>query len=134
MSIQLKLTALTKRATELAQQNKFQEALELIDKHGEDSQGNAEAQYIRGVCLRCLNQNDNALSALQGVLDIDREYIRAHQELGHVYKSQGNISAAIDAYEAAVRADNALIVSWKSLLPLYQKQGITKFRTGISFC
>lgn len=121
MSSKASSSLYTEQATELAKKGEFQAALDLISLHEGELSAYAEAHYIRAVCLRRLQQDEDAITALEQVLSIDSKYVRAYQELGHILKNQGKISPAIKAYETAVLADGALIASWKSLAALYTK-------------
>lgn len=115
--------SIAQQATELAKQNKFKEALELLTSTEAQLTQDAEAHYVRAVCLRRLGQREDSINALEQVLSIDSSYVRAYQELGHVFKDQGKLSAATKAYETAVDKDDALIASWKALAALYDKAG-----------
>ncbi len=121
MSSQTPSQSLTLNATELVKQGKFQAALDFIDSNQDELSTNAEAHYLRAVCLRRLKRHDDAITALDAVLNLDSNYVRSYQELGHNLNDQGKVSAAIKAYETAVTADNALLASWKALVNLYTK-------------
>jgi tetratricopeptide (TPR) repeat protein len=121
MSLQTPSHAVILSTTELVKKGMFQAALDIIASNQDELNTNAEAYYIRAVCLRRLKRHEDAISALNLLLGIDSDYVRAYQELGHVFVDQGKISSAIKAYETAVNADNALIASWKALVNLYTK-------------
>lgn len=121
MSSETSTQVLTLHATELVKKGMFQAALDFIISNEGDLNANAEAHYIRAVCLRRLKRQDDAVNALNAVLNLDSNYSRAYQELGHNLNEQGKVSAAIKAYETAVTADSALIASWKALVVLYTK-------------
>lgn len=113
---------ITNTATELAKQGKFQAAVECLNTIGEGFNVDAEANYVMAVCLRKLGNNDKAIEHLNIVLLIDSNYVRAHQELGHIYLSQDKHVLAVEAYEKAVQQDSALIASWRNLVALYTKK------------
>jgi tetratricopeptide (TPR) repeat protein len=121
MSPQTPSQALTAQATELVKKGFFQAALDFISSNHDELNANAEALYISAVCLRRLKRQEDAISTLDLLLSIDSDYVRAYQELGHVFNDQGKLSSAIKAYENAVAADNALIASWTALVNLYTK-------------
>ncbi|MFT6408520.1 MAG: tetratricopeptide (TPR) repeat protein [Arenicella sp.] len=123
MSLQTSSQDLTLKATELVKKGMFQAALDFIISNQHELESNAEAHYIRAVCFRRLKQQDAAVGALEMVLSIEPNYVRAYQELGHVLNDQGKVSSATKAYETAVLADNALIASWTALINLYSKSG-----------
>ena len=110
-----------KQATELARTGQFQRAINTLNLIGGELGQNAEASYVLAVCLRKLDRCDEAVSCLKNVLDLDPHFVRAHQELGHIYTQQGVITKAIDAYESALKQDSALIASWRALTMLYAK-------------
>jgi len=114
---------LTQSATELVKKGQFQAALDLIAEHEVTLSNNAEAHYIRAVCLRRLKKDDDAITALEQVLSVDAKYARAYQELGHILRDQGKEAASIKAFNQAVTVDDALIASWKSLAALHSKSG-----------
>ncbi len=109
-------------ATESAKQGQFAQAIAALDTLGEQINSYPEAAYVRAVCLRRLNQAENAIAQLQSILENEPSYARAHQEVGHIFNEQGKLSAAIEAFERATQIDDALIGSWRALEQLYQKQ------------
>jgi len=113
-------------AMQLAKQGQFQKSIDLLNGSGEALSINVEAVYIKAVCLRKLNRNSDSVDALQQVLDLDPSYVRAHQELGHIFLSEGRLQKAIGAYEQALSVDPALIASWRALTGLYSKTGELK--------
>ncbi len=110
------------QATELAKAGQFDAALKLIEAAEIDQQdADVECIYVKAVCLRKLGKDDDAITSLEQVLNLDEGYVRAFQELGHILLSQGKLSAAANAYEEAVAKDPALIASWRSLTQIYKQ-------------
>jgi len=109
------------KAMDLAKAGRFQDALEALQSMDEALSISAEAIYIQAVCLRKLNKNEQAVDALQRVLELDNNYVRAYQELGHIFVSEGRIQNAIGAYEQALSVDSALVASWRALTALFAK-------------
>lgn len=114
------------QAMNLAKAGKFAKAIEGLDSLGDALDGDAEAIYVKAVCLRKLSQNANAITTLEQVLSLDSNYVRAYQELGHILVSEGKLSKAITAFEKALTMDPALLASWRSLATLYDKTGDVK--------
>lgn len=118
--------AIAIKATELAKSGQFQKAIDLLNSLGDALSIDAEASYIFAVCLRKMNRNDEAILILKNVLSLDQNYVRAYQELGHIFVSQGLLKLAIQAFESAVQKDSALIASWRALANLYAKTSESK--------
>lgn len=116
---------LINRATELAKAGQFNEALVSLDSLGAAISENAEAAYVRAVCLRRLGQIQQAIEQLQDIVIHDSSFARAHQEVGHIFKQQGNTQAATEAFERAVSVDSALLGSWRALSALYTESANT---------
>lgn len=113
--------AIAAQATELAKSGQFQKAIDLLNTIGDALSIDVEAGYILAVCLRKLKRNDEAVLRLENILNLDDSYVRAYQELGHIFVSQGLLTPAIQAYESALEKDSALIASWRALTTLYAK-------------
>ena len=114
--------SLAEQATELAKARQFAEAVALIDSSdGKHLSSDVESIYVKAVCLRKLGKNEDAITALEQVLNLDKNYIRAFQELGHVLLSQGRLKGSASAYEQALSQDPALIASWRALTQIYSK-------------
>ena len=112
-------STLIQKATELVKTGQFQSALNALDSSGIAFAQNTEADYVRAVCLRRLERAQEAIELLQAIVVHDPSFARAHQEVGHIFKQQGNREAAIGAFERAVSVDSALIGSWRALKVLY---------------
>ena len=112
---------LINQATEMAKAGQFQAALDALNSLGADITTSPDAAYVRAVCLRRLGQLEGAIVQLQEIVVQDPSFARAHQEVGHIFKQQGNSKAALEAYERAVSVDSALIGSWRALKVLYHE-------------
>ncbi len=121
MSDQNQVVSIPAQATELAKSGEYQVALDKLDEMGAELSSDVEGTYVRAVCLRKLNKNDDAITALEQVLKLDSSYIRAYQELGHILLAQGELTKAAKAYETAVSKDSALLASWRALAGIYKK-------------
>lgn len=100
-------------------QNQLSEADTAISKLVKSRPDHAEAQYVKAVVNRLLNQPDEAFRALGKLHEIMPRHSRGFQEKGHLWMAQRNLESAIDAFEMAVDLDSALITSWKALIGLY---------------
>ena len=100
-------------------QRRFGEADAAISKLVQSQPDRAEAQYVKAVVKRLLNQHDEALQALGDLHEIMPEHSRGYQEKGHLWMAKRDLKFAIDAFEKAVELDSALITSWKALIGLY---------------
>lgn len=123
MSSDKQTSNISTQATELAKQGQFQAALEKLAELGAELAGDPEGIYIKAVCLRKLNRPDDAITALEQVLNLDANYVRAYQELGHILVATGKLTQATKAYEQALAKDSALPASWRALRGLYTKLG-----------
>ncbi|MEM7359120.1 MAG: sulfotransferase [Pseudomonadota bacterium] len=114
--------SISQQAMELAKAGQFQAGLDKIAELG-DGDADAESLYIKAVCLRKLHRYDEAVADLQQVVTLDPAYVRAHQEMGHIFLAEGKLQQAINAFEKAVASDSALLGSWRALSSLYAKTG-----------
>ncbi len=111
------------QAENLARQGNFQAALDLIQTEGEAALGNPSALYVKAVSHRSLGQRNQALGALEQLLNLNPDHVRAHQEVGHIYVAEKDAERAIRGYEQAVKRDPAMLSSWKPLVMLYRMTG-----------
>ena len=107
------------KATRLAQSGDFSGSIDMIETIGDGLSEEPSALYVQGVCLRKLQRHDDAIEKLEQVLELDSQFVRAYQELGHVFIAQKKAMQAIQSYETAVKMDPALIASWRTLHDLY---------------
>jgi len=98
---------------------RFGEADAAISKLVQSQPGHAEAQYVKAVVKRLLNQPDKAFRALDKLHEIMPGHSRGYQEKGFLWMAKRDLTNAIDAFEKAVALDSALISSWKALIGLY---------------
>ena len=107
----------------LMRQGKFDAAIEQADKLIEKYPKNIEALYFKAVSARFSKQYDMARDTLQTLRKIAPEFGRGLQEEGHLARDNGSIDAAMMSYQRAVRANPALIASWRELAKIYQRKG-----------
>jgi len=84
---------------------------------------NRDVLYLIAVCQRYLGRVVDALATLEQLEEIHPNYGRLFQERGHCYRSLGNASAAVTAYEQAVSRNHTLTASWKALSALWHSLG-----------
>lgn len=92
--------------TELYDAQKFEEALKHYDAALVDKPSDARVQYNRGLALHKLGRNDEAKTAFQNALDLDRSGELAgkiHYNLGNVAAATGDKQTAIKEFRAALR-------------------------------
>jgi tetratricopeptide (TPR) repeat protein len=97
-------------------------ALKNIDSILERSPGNADAEYMRAVCLRYLSEYDPALETLKHLQTRHPLFSRAFQEEGHLHMARKDADNALRAYQHATRLNPALLASWKGQLVLLARQ------------
>ena len=108
---------------ETIKQGQYSDALRQLDALDQQLHSDADALYLRAICLRALDRGNDALQTLHQLLVINPEHIRAFQEIGHTYIAARNADKATEAYAEAVRRDPALLDSWKPLVTLYKMAG-----------
>lgn len=101
-------------------QNRLREAGVAISELVDLQPGHAEAQYVKAVVNRLLNQPEVAFQALDKLHEIMPEHSRGYQERGFLWMAKRDLKPAIHAFEKAVHLDSALISSWKGLIGLYK--------------
>ena len=103
---------------ELSIQNRdFDSALKLCDKY-KSNISNKEYFYLTSVCHRYLSDTKEALLGLDKLIQIDPNYGRAYQEIGHNNVVLKNKDKALKAYLRAVRHNPSLQSSWLGILSL----------------
>ncbi len=92
--------------TKAYEAQKFDEALTHYDAALQDKPADARVQYNRGLALHKLGRNDEAKSAFQSALDLDRSgelASKLHYNLGNVAAATGDKPQAVKEYRAALR-------------------------------
>ena len=77
--------------------------------------------YLISVCYRYLNEPNKALINLDKLIQIDPNYGRAYQEIGHTNILLKDKNKALKAYLRAVRHNPSLQSSWLGILALENK-------------
>ncbi len=92
--------------TQAWEAQKFEEALTHYDAALKDKPSDPRVQYNRGLALHKLGRNDEAKSAFQSALDLDRAgelASKLHYNLGNVAAATGDKQQAVKEYRAALR-------------------------------
>ncbi len=87
---------------------------------------NVEALYALSVAQRHQHEWTKALATLDGILERNPNFGRAHQEAGYNHIALENFLRAGAAFERAIAADPALVNSWRCLAKLYHDSGNTE--------
>jgi tetratricopeptide (TPR) repeat protein len=89
----------------------------------EKDASNAEALYMRAVCLRYLKHPEQALEDLEALKRQVPGHGRAHQEEGHLYRSLGRLDEALRAYGRACYYNPALEASFRAQIEILDARG-----------
>jgi len=109
------------KVIEISLKNKeFKNALSLCNKYS-SSLGEKDFYYLSSVCYRYLNEPNKALINLDKLIQIDPNYGRAYQEIGHTNVLLKDKNKALKAYLRAVRHNPSLQSSWLGILSLEDK-------------
>ena len=102
---------------------RYEAALAALQAPLRDDPADAEALYLRAVCLRYLQRFEEAGAALRELKRLAPEHGRAHQEEGHLLRDCGDLPGAVTAYRRACRYNPALIATWRSLAAALERLG-----------
>jgi len=110
-----------KKVIENSIKNKdFKNALSLCKKNSKQLI-EKDFYYLTSVCYRYLNEPKKALINLDKLIQVDPNYGRAYQEIGHTNILLKNKNKALKAYLRAVRHNPSLQSSWLGILALETK-------------
>lgn len=90
---------------------------DLLDEEIDDYQ-RREALYALAIALRYQKRFDDALRALDRLVECDPNHARAYQEKGYCLFSIQQPSLAVEAFSTAVKLNPALQASWSALANL----------------
>ncbi|MFT4767299.1 MAG: tetratricopeptide (TPR) repeat protein [Glaciecola sp.] len=102
---------------------KIPEALSLLQNQLQQDPDNSDALYFAAVCARTGRSFTSAQAYLGTLLAREPGNSRGLQEQAHLYRDTGNAAAAIDAYGEALRANPALVASYRQRLTLLRDAG-----------
>ncbi|MFO7768232.1 MAG: tetratricopeptide repeat protein [bacterium] len=83
----------------LYQQGKYQDALEDFLESAKLEPGNYLAHYMAGLTYNRLRQPDEAKTQFEAAVKHNPNYFRAFFALGRVHESEGDLDAAVEAYQ-----------------------------------
>lgn len=112
-----------RRIRELAQSQRYAEALGAAEVLAARVPENRDALYLIALNQRYLNRIPEALATLERLAELHPRFSRLHQERGHCYVVMRDAPRAIDAFLRGVNINPALPASWSMLEGLYRKTG-----------
>ena len=83
----------------------FEKAIAAYKEILKDDPDNIVVLYHLGVCLGDSERWDESIDHLQKVVKLQDNHAEAHNSLGHAYAGKREFHQAVDAYEAAITAD-----------------------------
>ncbi|XP_044490348.1 probable UDP-N-acetylglucosamine--peptide N-acetylglucosaminyltransferase SPINDLY [Mangifera indica] len=89
----------------LRSRNKFVDALALYDLVLEKDSANVEAHIGKGICLQMQNMGRLAFDSFAEAIKLDPQNACAHTHCGILYKDEGRLVDAAEAYQKALSAD-----------------------------
>ncbi|WP_439100895.1 tetratricopeptide repeat protein, partial [Congregibacter sp.] len=108
---------------ELMRKGKIADALSLLQSRLHSAPEDGEALYFAAVCARMSKSFDVAQGYLDTLLHLEPGNGRGLQEQAHLYRDTQQTNAAIDAYGEALRANPALLASYRQRLALLRDTG-----------
>ncbi|WOJ92614.1 sulfotransferase [Congregibacter variabilis] len=111
------------QAQELMRKGKISDALKLLQTQLQRDPEHSDALYFAAVCARMSRSFASAQEYLHKLLAMEPGNGRALQEQAHLYRDTGDATAAIDAYGEALRANPALVASYRQRLALLRSTG-----------
>ena len=102
-------------ATQAVKENRFEEALNLLNVILKENPDNIDSLYLAAVSSRYLKQFDQSKKHLENLLSNAPDMGRAYQELGHLSRDKGDYEKAVIHYRQACELNPALIASWNFL-------------------
>jgi len=112
-----------RRIRKLLEDGEFAQALLAATTLLTEVPENRDALYMTAVSQRYLRRIPDALVTLARFETLHPGYGRLFQERGHCYRTLGDVSAAIAAYQRAVQLNSALPASWRALQILHWALG-----------
>ena len=108
-------------ATQAVKENRFQDALKVLEISLTEHPDHIDSLYLAGVCSRYLKKYDESKKYIESLLSYAPDMGRAYQELAHINRDMGNEEKAISNYRQACELNPALLSSWVSLFEYFQK-------------
>lgn len=114
------MTNYLETADELRRLERFDHALELVQRHLAEDPDSARAHVIRAQCLLRLNREDESREAIQSALSIAPEYAFAHYVNSFVERNDAEKSLA--AAQQALRLEPVEAAYWARVAELHLEQ------------
>lgn len=114
---------LVTRARNLLQRGQLSAAISACQEALRVDGDNQDALYTLAVAERFRGNLNGALALTGRLIDLDPTFGRAYQERGHCLRDMAKPDAALDAYQAAVSHNGALVSSWQMLSELHNAAG-----------
>ena len=108
-------------ATQAVKENRFHDAIKLLEISLIEHPDHIDSLYLAGVCSRYLKEFDDAIKYIESLLVHAPDMGRAYQELAHINRDMGNEEKSISNYRQACELNPALISSWMSLYEYFKK-------------
>ena len=108
-------------ATQAVKENRFKDAIKLLEINLIEHPDHIDSLYLAGVCSRYLKEFDDAIKYIESLLVHAPDMGRAYQELAHINRDMGNEEKSISNYRQACELNPALISSWMSLYEYFKK-------------
>ena len=102
-------------ATQAVKENRFHDAIKLLEISLIEHPDHIDSLYLAGVCSRYLKKFNEATKYIESLLVHAPDMGRAYQELGHIHRDMGNLAKAAIHYRQACELNPALLASWNSL-------------------
>ena len=108
-------------ATLAVKENRFDQALKLLEIILKDNPDHIDTLYLASVSSRYLKQFDKSMEYIQKLLANAPDMGRAYQELAHINRDMGNEKKAVTHYRQACELNPALLSSWNSLYKYFNE-------------
>ncbi len=110
----------------LVQNGQYSEAVSLCQSALSIESDNKDAMYILCVAYRLQKKFQDAIAAIDLLIQIDPANGRAYQERGHCLRDMGRTNDAFLSYQSAVTHNAALQGSWKMLADINAAENRTE--------
>jgi Flp pilus assembly protein TadD len=107
----------------LAQQGRYDQAVENYRKAIRDYPDYAEAYYNLGIALQKQGQNDEAISSYRQALKLNPDYAKAYLDLGVTLLAGGRSDEAVFCFNKTIRLKPDSVEAYNNLGQLFLSQG-----------
>jgi tetratricopeptide (TPR) repeat protein len=110
-------------ARDLIQRGQYLDAISYCKSALTIAPYDSDALYILAVAHRLLKNFDDAIIAIDSLIECEPANGRAHQERGHCLRDKDDLGEAFNSYQTAVTHNAALTGSWQMLAKMHQQAG-----------